>query len=138
MCLHECSYVYMNVLSDVLIGWRCLCFNVFLCVCVWLCIFMCLCDLCVCMLYISACTFCVFCVNMLIFYVYGHFIYVGTSVCFCASLFICGIYGFMCLSVLVFSGRTCVDFLFAPLLPSSSVKPKVHMQREGSQLMFVH
>lgn len=88
--LHECLYAYMHVLSDyVLLGCIDLCFSAFWVSvhdCVYLCVFVTI--LCVCVLCISACTFCVLCVNVLIFYIYGHFIYVCVHVCFCTSLFI--------------------------------------------------
>ena len=66
--------------------------------------------------------------------------YIHMHICICpyvyASMFVYDIYGFMGLYVCMFLSRTCVDFFFAPLLPSSSVKPKVLVHTVLNNIIF--
>lgn len=59
------------------------------------------------------------------------------SICIYASMFIYDICGFMGLCVCMFLSRICVDFLFAPLIPSSSAKPKVYIHTVLNNLDLV-
>lgn len=126
LCLHECLYAYMHVLSDyILLGWRGLCFNafhvaVYIFVSVWL--------HCASVYYILCmhilCLVCKY-ANMLCLRLFH--ICVCMCVLLCISVFMIFVGLWVCVYLCSQAGLTCMDFLFALLLPSSSAKPKVHM-----------
>lgn len=95
--------------------------SLFLCPCACLCIFACLYDCFVC-LCISACTFHVLCVNVLIFYAYGHYIYICITMCPYVSMHLCLYMIFVGLWVCVYAcswaGFVWISFLHHWFLPA--------------------